>query len=99
MDPAALAPNGPADGARLLAGIALFLLPGLAAADRLLPRLSVRWALAPVFSATLYPVAAIALDFVGVPVTPAATALLGLAATALFAQRRIVAWLDPRVAA
>lgn len=98
MDPAALGWDSPVDWLRVVLGTLVFLLPGVAAVDRLLPRGNARWALAPVFSASLYPVGAILLSVVGVPVQTFTTVLLGLAWTAVFAQRRLWAWIEPRVA-
>lgn len=81
---------------RLLLGLALYLLPGIAAADRLLPGGPVRFLLAPVLSLTLMPVAALLLAFgAGLPITAASTALLAFALTLLFGMRRLVGWLRP----
>lgn len=75
---------------RFALGTALFLLPGIAAADRFLPGGRTRFLLAPVFSFTLLPVAAILLSFAfGWKATPGSTALLALALAALAGSRRI----------
>jgi hypothetical protein len=94
MNPAELG-FGLGDAPRFAVGLALFLLPGLAAADRLLqgPR---RWLMAPVLSFTLVPVAGILLHFAaGWHTNVASTTLLCLALAALFASRRLAQMLDP----
>lgn len=92
--PTDLSPDGVAGWLRLLAGLALFLAPGVAAADRLLPAAPWRWVTVPVFSFTLMPVAMVLLDAVlGVPLRPGVTVLLAVALTAAFAAHRIHAGL------
>jgi len=75
---------------RLLVGTVVLLLPGLALADRVFPDRRLPLLLAPVFSLTLLPLAAILLDaLVGVPVTAATTALLALALAVMIGAPRL----------
>jgi hypothetical protein len=81
---------------RLMLGTLLFLMPGLAAADRLFPRNRAALLLAPVFSFTLLPLAAILLRFaLGVPVNEATTVLTALGLTLIVGGGRIGRALDP----
>ncbi len=92
-DPLAFGVNG-AGWLRLAFGLAVFLAPGVAAADRIWPGSPLRFVLAPVLSFTLLPLAAIVLGFgLGVPVTPAATLAIALGLAAAFGARRIRSWL------
>lgn len=92
MSPASLLPQDPV---QLAWGAAVFLLPGLAAADRLLPDEPLRWLLAPVLSFTLLPVTAIVAGFVlGLPLTPAATALWAVGWSLVLAAPRLETLLD-----
>lgn len=78
-DPWSLAPQGALEWARLVAGAALFLAPGLAAADRFLGLRQRGWMFAPVFSFSLLPLGAIVLDLaLQVPITPGVTAGLAV---------------------
>lgn len=84
--------GGTTGALQLAVGAALFLMPGLAAADRLLGLGGRGWMWAPVFSFTLLPLGAIVLDLgFGVPVNPLVTAALAAGWTLLFARRRLVA--------
>ncbi len=87
-------PEGVVEWMRMLAGIAVFMAPGVAAADRFLPGRKDALLLAPVFSLTLLPLAAILLDHaLGVPVHAVTTALLALALTLALASHRVEEWL------
>ncbi|HUR26424.1 MAG TPA: hypothetical protein VM327_10470 [Candidatus Thermoplasmatota archaeon] len=78
---------------RLLAGVALFLMPGLAAADRFLAGTSLRLAWAPLFSFTILTLAAILLDFtIGLALRPVTTAVLALALALVIGRHRLQAW-------
>lgn len=78
---------------RLVAGLVVFLLPGLAAADRWLAGVPLRWVWAPVLSFTLLPLVAILLDYgLGVPIQPLVTAFLCVALAAWIGQPRLVEW-------
>lgn len=82
-----------ADWLRLVAGLAVFLLPGVAAADRWLVGLPLRWLWAPVLSFTVLALAAIILGYVvGLQVTPAATWMLAVGLAAWIGRRRWVGW-------
>ena len=78
MNPADLTVTG-LGWLQLLAGLLVFLVPGVAAADRWLTGLPLRWLWAPVFSFTLLALAAILLDFVaGLDVTFLNTLVIAL---------------------
>lgn len=92
-DPAALGVEGPAGWVRLVAGALLFLLPGLAAADRWMPGGPSRLLWAPVFSVTIMALLAIGLDFAfGMPIAPLQTLLVAILAGAWIGRARLVAW-------
>ncbi len=84
-----LAVHGPLAWLRLLAGLALFLAPGIAIADRIFSN-KLYLLLAPVFSFSALPLAAILLDFAfGVPINTATTAALAATITAWMAWPRL----------
>lgn len=90
MSPADLGVEGAAAWLRLLLGTAVLLLPGLAAADRLLPGRPMALIWSPVLSLTLLPLAAILLDTaLGVPVTAASTAALAVGLAVLLGAPRL----------
>ncbi|MHB1261326.1 MAG: hypothetical protein ACYC2H_06385 [Thermoplasmatota archaeon] len=77
---------------RLAFGLFVFLLPGVAAADRWLVGVPRRWLWGPVLSFTVLPLTAILLNYgAGVPVTPAMTWLITLGLAVLIAKPRLVA--------
>lgn len=85
------------DWLRAAAGLGVFLLPGLAAADRWLKGVPWRWLWAPVLSFTLLALAAILLDFVAdVDVRPATTVTLALGLAGWIARPRLAAALPGR---
>lgn len=88
-----LAPDGLLAWARLGFGLAVFLLPGLAAADRIF-RSKLYLLTAPVFSFSLLPLVAIALDFgLGVPIHVVTTHAIALAVAGWLGWPRAVqAW-------
>lgn len=89
-DPTAVTLSGAGEWFRAAAGTAVFLLPGLAAADRWMPgRLRLLWA--PLWSFTLLVLGAVFLDFAfAVPVRTGTTLALALGLALLLARRRIV---------
>ncbi len=92
-NPADLALDHWSDWLLLVIGLAILLLPGLAAADRL-TRDRRALLLAPVLSLTLMPLAAIGLDFLfSVSVTATTTTLLALGLAVLAGNRRLRDWL------
>lgn len=92
--PADLTVDGAAAWLRLVAGLALYLLPGLAAADRLLGGTPLRLVWAPLFSFTLLALVAILLDFaVGLPLSPDATAVSAAVLALAIGRPRWQSWL------
>lgn len=85
------------DWLRALLGFCVFLLPGLAAADRWLVGLPARFLWAPLFSFTLLALAAILLDFlVGLPVSSPVTFALSLFLAGMAGRRRLMElWRTP----
>jgi hypothetical protein len=83
-----------AEWLRLLLGLALLLMPGIAAVDRFVGLGKRGWMFAPVFSLTLLPLTAILLDLVvQAPVTPAMTMLYAILWSGLLEwPRRKQAW-------
>jgi hypothetical protein len=78
---------------RAAVGLGVFLLPGMAAADRWLKGVPLRFGWAPVLSFTLMALSAILLDFVGgVAVRTSTTVGLAIALAAAIARPRIVSW-------
>jgi hypothetical protein len=103
-DPAALSPQGLGGWAQLLFGALLLLAPGVAAVDRFLGLTRRNLAFAPVFSLTLLPLTAIALDSVlQVPVAAPLTLLEALLWVVLLEwprRRAVLRWLrSPRMPA
>lgn len=94
MNPADLSLDA-AGWLRFVPGLVVWLLPGLAAADRLFPSRS-GLAFAPVLSVSLLALTGIVADvLLGVPLTATATVLWALAWTAGLQHHRVAAWLDP----
>jgi hypothetical protein len=78
----------------LVGGMAFLLLPGLAATDRWLRGMPLRWLWTPVFSLSLLPLAAILLSYAfDVKVTPTTTMLVALVLSIAIARPRIEALL------
>lgn len=85
---------------QLVGGGLLLLLPGLAAADRLLPRMPLRLLWAPVFSFSLLSLAAILGSFAfRLRVDATGTAVLAVGFALLFGRRRLVSWARAAIAA
>ncbi len=81
------------DWLRAAVGLAVFLLPGVAAADRWLKGLPLRWLWAPVLSFTVMALAAILLDFVvSLDVRPTTSIGLGVLLAGLIARPRLASW-------